>query len=173
MEFVHPVIVGKRALPALDISAAFEDWLPAIARDVDIAMGFSGPDGDASVAAALATAGALGVQTFALPGLRGDFAIDAPSRDPFVSQELVEILYHTLWETVHVFFEHSGSRREQGVSRASRHDARDDGLGASAFLYPFLAGANQDTSAVVGEVASSIRMKATEDERLRAFWDSA
>jgi len=29
VEFVHPVIVGKRALPALDLSAAFEAWLPA------------------------------------------------------------------------------------------------------------------------------------------------
>ena len=38
-------------------------------------------------------------------------------------QEMIEILYHTLWETVHVFFEH----RELG------HD-----VGASEFLYPFL-----------------------------------
>ncbi len=38
-------------------------------------------------------------------------------------QEMIEILYHTLWETVHVFFEH----RELG------HDVGDVG-----FLYPFL-----------------------------------
>src|SRR5215470_16781956 len=30
VEFVHPVIVGKRALPALDLSPAFSRWLPAI-----------------------------------------------------------------------------------------------------------------------------------------------
>src|SRR5436309_4278710 len=37
VEFVHPVIVGKRALPALDLSAAFADWLPALAGPDDMA----------------------------------------------------------------------------------------------------------------------------------------
>ena len=32
VEFVHPVIVGKRALPALDLSAAFTLWLDALVR---------------------------------------------------------------------------------------------------------------------------------------------
>jgi D-sedoheptulose 7-phosphate isomerase len=78
--------------------------------------------------------------------------MQAPSRDPFLHQELVEILYHTLWETVHVFFEH----RELG------HD-----VGASAFLYPFLAEAKQETDDVVGMVAQSIEIKAREDAMLR------
>ena len=30
VEFVHPVIVGKRALPALDLSTLFRPWLEAI-----------------------------------------------------------------------------------------------------------------------------------------------
>ena len=30
VEFVHPVIVGKRALPALDLSMEFRPWLEAI-----------------------------------------------------------------------------------------------------------------------------------------------
>ena len=46
-------------------------------------------------------------------------------------QELIEILYHTLWETVHVFFEH----RELG------HD-----VGESGFLYPFLGTTKQGTT---------------------------
>src|SRR5262249_13163075 len=92
--------------------------------------------------------------TFALPGRDAQFAIDPPAPDPFISQELIEILYHTLWETVHVFFEH----RERG----------HDDVGASAFLYPFLTGAKQDTSRIVAEVASSIRAKAADDERLRS-----
>src|SRR5262245_37527382 len=153
VEFVHPVIVGKRALPALDLSAAFDRWVPGIVRDVDIVMGFAPPDGDPEVAAALARARAVGAYAFALPGSYGDFAIDAPSHDAFISQELVELLYHTLWETVHVFFEH----------RESRHDD----VGASAFLYPFLGEAREDTSRIVGEVAASIRMKDSEDEQIR------
>src|SRR5271170_7272643 len=32
VEFVHPVIVGKRALPALDLSMAFPSWLDALLR---------------------------------------------------------------------------------------------------------------------------------------------
>jgi D-sedoheptulose 7-phosphate isomerase len=154
VEFVHPVIVGKRALPALDLSTAFERSLPAIVRDTDIVMGFAEPGGDAVVAAALADAEARGAQTLALPGRGGTFAVDPPSPEPFVSQEVIEILYHTLWETVHVFFEHRGG------------DGPDD-LGASAFLYPFLAGARQDTAGVIGQVASSIRAKAADDEQLR------
>ena len=161
VEFVHPVIVGKRALAALDLSAAFDRSLAAVVRDVDMVMGFAPPEGDNNVAAAIATARACGAQTFALPGgaeapnaaFRHHFAIEAPSSDPFICQEIVEILYHTLWETVHVFLEHS----ERG----------HDDVGASTFLYPFLGGAAQDTSAIVGQVAASIRAKAADDERLR------
>jgi len=150
VEFVHPVIVGKRALPALDLSAAFDRLLPALVRESDIVMGFG--DGEA-ISTALADAAARGAYTFAFNGGRGDFAIEAPAADPFVAQELVEVLYHTLWETVHVFFEH----------RQHRHDD----VGASAFLYPFLGTARQDTAGVIGEVSASIRSKAADDERLR------
>src|SRR5271155_5999376 len=54
VEFVHPVIVGKRALPALDLSMAFEPWLRAILKPEDIVMGFGPPEGDPEVAAAFA-----------------------------------------------------------------------------------------------------------------------
>src|SRR5262249_53175810 len=83
VEFVHPVIGGKRALPALDLSAAFDRSLPALVRDVDIVMGFGDPSGDDdAIAAAIAHAEACGAYTFALPGGRGHFAIDAPAPDP-------------------------------------------------------------------------------------------
>ena len=44
VEFVHPVIVGKRALPALDLSLLFRPWLAAILRPEDIVMGFGPPE---------------------------------------------------------------------------------------------------------------------------------
>jgi D-sedoheptulose 7-phosphate isomerase len=153
VEFVHPVLVGKRALPALDLSAAFEQWLPALVRDRDIVMAFGSNGLDHGMVDALACARARGAQTFALPGAGADEAFDPPDEDPFVSQELIEILYHTLWETVHVFFEH----RERG----------HEDVGASAFLYPFLGSGKQNTSTVTGDVAASIRAKAEEDVRLR------
>jgi D-sedoheptulose 7-phosphate isomerase len=62
------------------------------------------------------------------------------------------VLYHTLWETVHVFFE----RRELG------HD-----VGEAGFLYPFLGKNKQETFDVIEEVASSIQMKAKDDAYLR------
>jgi len=152
VEFVHPVIVGKRALPALDVSMLFAPWLRAIVQPSDIVMGFGPPEGDPEVLAALDAAAARNAMTFALPGSRGSYACQAPASDPFVHQEIIEILYHTLWETVHVFFEH----RELG------QDA-----GAASFLYPFLGQAKQPTDGLVAEVAASIRMKAAEDSKLR------
>jgi D-sedoheptulose 7-phosphate isomerase len=152
VEFVHPVIVGKRALPALDLSVLFRPWLEAILHPDDIVMGFGPPEGDPEVWATLQQAHRQEAMTFALPGIEGSYAVEAATRDPFMHQELIEILYHTLWETVHVFFEH----RELG------HD-----VGESEFLYPFLGKKKQGTANLVAEVASSILMKVHDDTRLR------
>ena len=57
VEFVHPVIVGKRALPgARPLSLLFGPWLEALVRPDDMVMGFGPPEGDPEVRAALATA---------------------------------------------------------------------------------------------------------------------
>ena len=153
VEFVHPVIVGKRALPALDLSVLFHPWLEAILRPEDIVMGFGPPDGDPEVWASLQQAHGQDAMTFALPGVEGSYAVGAATHDPFMHQEMIEVLYHTLWETVHVFFEH----RELG------HE-----VGASGFLYPFLGTEKQGTGDLVAEVASSILMKVHDDATLRA-----
>src|SRR5204862_8023655 len=73
--------------------------------------------------------------------------------DPFRHQEMIEMLYHTLWETVHVFFEH----RELGLD-----------TGDAGFLYPFLGQQKQQTDDVIAEVAESIRLKVADDAALRA-----
>src|SRR5215212_6960853 len=44
VEFVHPVIVGKRALPALDLGPEFERRLPVVLQPEDMVMGFAFPD---------------------------------------------------------------------------------------------------------------------------------
>lgn len=153
VEFVHPVIVGKRALPALDLSESFRPSIEALLRPNDIVMGFGPPHGDAEIWTALDFAQRRGAMTFALPGTRGSYFCIPPTADSFVHQEVVEILYHTLWETVHVFFE----RRELG---------RD--VGEAGFLYPFLGKDKQESAAVVADVAASIQSKAREDSHLRA-----
>jgi D-sedoheptulose 7-phosphate isomerase len=91
--------------------------------------------------------------TFALPGASGSYFTGPATHDPFIHQELTEVLYHTLWETVHVFFE----RRELG------HD-----VGEAGFLYPFLGKDKQETVNVIAEVADSIQMKVRDDAALRA-----
>ena len=152
VEFVHPVIVGKRALPALDLSLSFRPWMDAILQPEDMVMGFGPPEGDHQVWSALASAQMRNAMTFALPGFQGSFALESPTHDPFMHQELIEVLYHTLWETVHVFIEH----RELG------HD-----VGAAEFLYPYLGQQKQETRDVVAQAAESIQMKARDDSVLR------
>ena len=152
VEFVHPVIVGKRALPALDLSLLYRPWLQSIVRADDMVMGFSAPGGDADVTETLREAQSQGAMTFSLPGSDGSYSVGAATPDPFIHQEIIEILYHTLWETVHVFFEH----RELG------HEVGDAG-----FLYPFLGQAKQETGSIIEEVAASIVMKVENDSQLR------
>lgn len=153
VEFVHPVIVGKRALPALDLSLMFDSWVDVIVRPEDMVMGFGSPDGDAEVDLTLRKAAQRGAMTLALPGAEGDYWFRAVTPDPFVHQEMIELLYHTLWETVHVFFEH----RELGLD-----------AGESSFLYPFLGREKQPTAEILSQVAQSIRMKVQDDANLRA-----
>jgi D-sedoheptulose 7-phosphate isomerase len=132
VEFVHPVIVGKRALPALaltndsaslsglmaggDRDMPFVRQLKVLARPQDIAMGFS-PDGHCTnVVAALNVARQMGLLTLGLAGGDGgqlkqtdlDFCFVVQTHDPLVIQETHETLYHILWELVHIFFEHEG-----------------------------------------------------------------
>jgi D-sedoheptulose 7-phosphate isomerase len=83
VEFVHPVIVGKRALPALAVSAR-ELELLAEPHDMVIAFGVELPRTPAMV-----------------------IELAPPVDDPFIRQELVETAYHVLWELVHVFLEHN------------------------------------------------------------------
>ena len=78
--------------------------------------------------------------------------------DPYIRQELVETLYHVLWELVHVFFEHRGLL--EGRSERRVHDA-----GASSFLYPFLDERESDLDAVLEDVRRSVLMKAERSAR--------
>jgi D-sedoheptulose 7-phosphate isomerase len=152
VEFVHPVIVGKRALPALDLGPDFERRLPILLQPEDMVMGFAFPEAEEAVERTLRAARERGALTFSLTGEAGEYSFAPPDGDPFVVQEVFEVLYHVLWETVHVYFEH----REQG------HD-----VGNSSFLYPFLGKGQQPLEEVVQEVQNSMLQKVQEVNRLR------
>ncbi len=165
VEFVHPVIVGKRALPAIGLSReggplGGQVDLLADRRDIAIAFGLAEEGGD-EVAAALAAARRLGCLSVAFePGSGAEWELVPPVDDPFVAQELVETTYHLLWELVHVFFDHLGP--PGGGEPPASHDP-----GAAGFLYPFLTDSERDLDAVTEDVRRSVRMKAEEVGELR------
>jgi D-sedoheptulose 7-phosphate isomerase len=133
VEFVHPVIVGKQALPALSLAAdptvvtgiagrdgfaeVFAHQLRQLADPCDIALGVSFDGNCANVARGLEVGRSVGLLTVALAGSDGgrlaagtavDHLIVAPSADPEIVKEMHVTVYHVLWELVHVFFEHPG-----------------------------------------------------------------
>jgi D-sedoheptulose 7-phosphate isomerase len=133
VEFVHPVIVGKRALPAISLTsdiatvtgiaarsgmaAIFAHQLRYLATPADIALGISSDGNCASVLSGLLTARELGLLTIALVGGDGGAIAASPavdhllvtrSADPRVVKEMHVTSYHVLWELVHVFFEQPG-----------------------------------------------------------------
>jgi D-sedoheptulose 7-phosphate isomerase len=134
VEFVHPVIVGKRALPAISLTtdvatvtgiaeregmdAIFSHQLRYLAAPGDIALGICGTGRCGSALAGLATARELGLLTIALTGSEGraiadgaaaDHVLVAESDDPRVVKEMHVTMYHLLWELVHVFLEQPGT----------------------------------------------------------------
>jgi len=129
VEFVHPVIVGKRALPAISLTSdiatvtaiaaadglggVFAHQLAKLGRPGDIALGIAaGPDCP-SVLAGLRTAREAGLLTIALTSGTGAISasgaarhlLTARSAEPCVVKEMHVTMYHLLWELVHVFLE--------------------------------------------------------------------
>jgi len=115
VEFVHPVIVGKRALPALQLPDPRR--LALFAEPADIAFGISATGEDEAVAAGLAQARDRGLLTVALLGGDGgsigrlpglNHVLVMPATDSRVVREMHVTTYHVLWELVHVFLERPG-----------------------------------------------------------------
>ena len=108
VEFVHPVIVGKRALPALALGAPRS--LDVFGHPQDILMLFCGEAPTEADRLLLVRAKARGMLVLVLSGVAtgvdADFHFAVPSDNPLIVQETHEMLYHVLWELVHVFFEH-------------------------------------------------------------------
>ena len=118
VEFLHPVVVGKRALPAIalhgDSARAAAAYFETFARAEDILMVLCAGTLDARLSELVAAARVRGVLTVVLTGecdktRAADHAFAVQSRDAFVVQETHEMLYHILWELTHVFLDHRGS----------------------------------------------------------------
>ncbi len=164
VEFVHPVIVGKRALPAIALTAEGGDLAGQAAAviepdDVVIAFGL-GDSGGEQARRALALAAEREALTIAFESGTSDWPFEPVADDPFVRQEVIETLYHVLWELVHVFFDQRGLL--EGRAAKQVHDA-----GASSFLYPFLGESQTDLDAVLADVRASVELKSQEIGELR------
>jgi D-sedoheptulose 7-phosphate isomerase len=128
VEFVHPVIVGKRALPALSLTSdiatitgiaaasgldeIFAHQVRKLAAPHDLALGICAGPGTESVRNGLLAATRAGLLTIALTSgadgageVAAEHVLVARSADPVVVKELHVTIYHLLWELVHVFFE--------------------------------------------------------------------
>jgi D-sedoheptulose 7-phosphate isomerase len=136
VEFLHPVIVGRRSLPAvcllgdvaaLTAAAETDGWAEALAnplrqlaRPADIALAISSSREPECVRRALQVARERGLLTVSLVGeIEGssalvDHRVVAGSGDPLVAREMQVTACHVLWELVHVFLEQPSTlaRRE-------------------------------------------------------------
>jgi D-sedoheptulose 7-phosphate isomerase len=129
VEFVHPVIVGKRALPALSLASdvatltgialrrgideVFSHQITSLGRPGDIALGLSDDGNCENVLRGLRAARAAGMLAIGLVGGSGgsiagsavtDHCLVTHSSDTHVVKEAHVTTYHVLWELVHVFF---------------------------------------------------------------------
>ncbi len=115
VEFVHPVIMGKRALPAVALTGPdLVDLVRVSVRPGDIVVAVSGAD-EAQVRSVMRRAPAWGATTIWIgsgerpaPGM-ADHVLWLDDPDPRVPATGGFVLfYHLLWELTHVCFEHPG-----------------------------------------------------------------
>ena len=115
VEFVHPVIMGKRALPAVTVPAGVDlvATLRATVRPGDIVIALAGA-GDEAVADAMRRGPAWGVETVWIgagprpPAGAAEHVLWLGTDDELDASESFVRIYHMLWELTHVCFEHPG-----------------------------------------------------------------
>ena len=125
VEFQHPIIEKRRALPAMalaadvatltavgndgDFSLVFVEQLRVLGRPEDIALGISTSGQSANVTRALTVAREMGMLTVALSGRDGgrlasiaEYCFVAPSFSIHRIQETHTLLVHLLWDELQV-----------------------------------------------------------------------
>ncbi|AMO62906.1 phosphoheptose isomerase [Mycolicibacterium phlei] len=115
VEFVHPVVVGKRALPAVALTGPdLVDQVRVSARPGDVVIAVAGAD-DRDIGAVMRRAPAWGVTTIWIgngprPAVgAADHVLWVDDPDPRLpATGHFVLLYHLLWELTHVCFEHPG-----------------------------------------------------------------
>jgi HupF/HypC family len=115
VEFVHPVIMGKRALPAVALTGPdLVDLVRVSVRPGDIVIAVASAD-DPAVCSVMRRGPAWGASTVWIgsggrpPAGLADHVLWLDDPDPRIPATGGFVLfYHLLWELTHVCFEHSG-----------------------------------------------------------------
>lgn len=134
VEFMHPITVGRRALPAIcltndcamvtavanDVGFAdvFARQIIALGREGDILLGISTSGNSENLMHAFETARRMKLLTIGYAGGDGgrmaelhkarrmDFCLTVPTPSIHRIQESHVTLYHTMWDMVHTYLEH-------------------------------------------------------------------
>ena len=196
VEFVHPVIVGKRALPAFSLAAdsatvtgvagsagleaVFAHQLRVLGRPTDIALGISGDGECPAVTRALVAARELGMTTVALIG--GNSGSGGNSGNTRSGGEIAKLELADHFLTVesddprvvkeghvtlyHLLWELTHAFLEQPHAADPAQSTEPAGEGITG-LYPFLYSGEASITELTAEVAASARAKITEIVELR------
>lgn len=147
VEFMHPVTVGRKALPAVCLTndmatvtaaandvgfdAVFTRQIIALACEGDVLLGVSTSGNSENLLHAFATARRMNLVTVGLAGGDGgkmaamladgslDHCLTVPTSSTHRIQETHVALYHVMWDMVHTFLQ-NGSSAGEGVGEKGR-----------------------------------------------------
>ena len=134
VEFMHPAVVGRKALPAICLAndmamvtavandVGFDDvftrQIIALGREGDVLLGISTSGNSENLLHAFATARRMKLVTVGFAGDGGgkmeemrangllDFCLTVPASSIHRIQETHVALYHIMWDMVHTFLQH-------------------------------------------------------------------
>jgi D-sedoheptulose 7-phosphate isomerase len=151
VEFMHPITVGRKALPAICLNNDMA-MVTAVANDVNFADVFArqiialGSEGDALIGIstsgnsenllhAFATARKMNLHTIGFAGSDGgkmqemkaagllDFCFTVPTSSIHRIQESHVTLYHIMWDMVHEFLQHRTLLEERPPKGGTQNEA--------------------------------------------------
>lgn len=142
VEFMHPITVGRKALPAICLSndmamvtavandVGFDDvfsrQIIALGAEGDVLLGISTSGNSENLMHAFATARRMNLLTMGFAGDDGgkmarrsgrlDYCFTVPTSSIHRIQETHVALYHIMWDIVHEFLQHKSLVEEQAVA---------------------------------------------------------
>ena len=136
VEFMHPITVGRKALPAICLTndmamvtavandVGFDDvftrQIIALGNEGDVLLGISTSGNSRNLVHAFATAKQMKITTIGFAGSDGgemaelalggllNYCLTVPTASIHRIQETHVTLYHIMWDMVHTFLQHTG-----------------------------------------------------------------